>query len=106
LLNRAKRLAFTETHTIVLINKEEKIMKINIKALALSIGIVWGLAVFLLTVWFLITCSSGILLSKLGTIYCGYSVSWLGAFIGFVYGFINGLIGGALVGFLYNKFAK
>ncbi len=81
-------------------------MKINIKALALSIGIVWGLAVFLLTVWFLIMGYSGDLLAKLGSVYLGYSVSWLGAFIGLIYGFVDGLIGGALLGFLYNKFAK
>ncbi len=81
-------------------------MKINIKALALSIGIVWGLAVFLLTIWFLIIGNSGHLLSKLGTVYLGYSVSWIGAFIGLLYGFVDGLIGGALLGFLYNKFAK
>jgi len=81
-------------------------MKINIKALALSIGIVWGLAVFLLTVWFLIMGYSGDLLAKLGSVYLGYSVSWLGAFIGLIYGFVDGLIGGALLGFFYNKFAK
>lgn len=81
-------------------------MKINIKALALSIGIVWGLAVFLLTVWFLIMGYNGNLLAKLGSVYLGYSVSWLGAFIGLIYGFVDGLIGGALLGFLYNKFAK
>jgi hypothetical protein len=81
-------------------------MKINTKALALSIGIIWGLAIFLLTVWFLIMGYSGDLLAKLGSVYLGYSVSWLGAFIGFIYGFIDGLIGGALLGFLYNKFAK
>ncbi len=81
-------------------------MKMNIKALALSIGIIWGLAIFLLTVWFLIMGYNGDLLTKLGSVYLGYSVSWLGAFIGFIYGFIDGLIGGALLGFLYNKFAK
>ena len=81
-------------------------MKINTKALALSIGIIWGLAIFLLTVWFLIMGYDGNLLAKLGSVYLGYSVSWLGAFIGFIYGFIDGLIGGALLGFLYNKFAK
>lgn len=81
-------------------------MKINTKALALSIGIIWGLAIFLLTIWFLIMGYSGGLLAKLGSVYLGYSVSWLGAFIGFIYGFIDGLIGGALLGFLYNKFAK
>lgn len=81
-------------------------MKINIKALALSTGILGGLAVFLLTVWFLIMGYSGDLLAKLGSVYLGYSISWLGAFVGFFYGFIDGLIGGALLGFLYNKFAK
>ena len=81
-------------------------MKINIKALALSIGIVWGLAVFLLTVWFLIMCYQGNQLSLLGGIYLGYSVSWIGAFVGLIYGFIDGLIFGALIGFFYNKFAK
>ncbi len=81
-------------------------MKIDIKALALSIGIIWGLAIFLLTVWFLIMGYDGNLLAKLGSVYLGYSVSWFGAFIGLIYGFIDGLIGGALLGFLYNKFAK
>ena len=81
-------------------------MKINTKALALSMGIIWGLAVFLLTVWFLIMGHTGHLLAKLGTVYLGYSVSWLGAFVGLIYGFIDGLIGGALLGFFYNKFAK
>lgn len=81
-------------------------MKINTKALALSMGILGGLAVFLLTVWFLIMGYSGDLLAKLGSVYLGYSVSWIGAFIGLIYGFVDGLIGGALLGFLYNKFAK
>ena len=81
-------------------------MKINIKALALSMGVVWGIAVFLLTVWFIVMGYNGNFLAKLGSVYLGYSVSWLGAIIGFVYGFIDGLIGGALLGFLYNKFAK
>jgi uncharacterized membrane protein len=81
-------------------------MKINIKAFALSTGILGGLAVFLLTVWFLIMGYSGDLLAKLGSVYLGYSVSWIGAFVGLIYGFIDGLIGGALLGFIYNKFAE
>ncbi|MBU0528956.1 hypothetical protein KKF86_04270 [bacterium] len=81
-------------------------MKINTKALALSTGIITGLAVFLLTAWFLIMGYSGTFLAKLGSVYLGYSVSWLGAIIGLVYGFFDGLIFGALLGFIYNKFAK
>jgi len=81
-------------------------MKINTKALAISTGIICGLFVFLLTLWFLVMGYNGNLLAKLDGVYLGYSVSWLGAFIGLIYGFVDGLIGGALLGFLYNKFAK
>ena len=79
-------------------------MKINIKALALSIGIVWGLAVFLLTV-VLIIGDYGFLSGFDGN-FLGYSLSWIGAFVGLIYGFVEGYIVGALVGFLYNKFEK
>jgi hypothetical protein len=81
-------------------------MKINTKALALSMGFLGGLTVFLLTVWFLIMGYDGNFLAKLGSVYLGYSVSWIGAFVGLVYGFFDGLIGGAFLGFLYNKFSK
>lgn len=81
-------------------------MKINIKALALSMGITWGLVVFLLTVWFLVMGYNGTFLAKLGSFYFGYSVSWFGSVIGFAYGFVDGILGGMLIGYLYNKFAK
>ena len=81
-------------------------MKINIKALALSMGITWGLVVFLLTVWFLVMGYNGTLLSKLGSVYLGYSISWFGTMIGFAYGFVDGFFGGMLIGYLYNKFTK
>ncbi|MFC1784004.1 hypothetical protein ACFL0J_00060 [Candidatus Neomarinimicrobiota bacterium] len=81
-------------------------MKINTKALALSMGILGGLAIFLLTIWFLIMGYSGNFLNKLSCVYLGYSVSLIGAVIGFAYGFFDGLIGGALLGYFYNKFAK
>ena len=81
-------------------------MKINIKALALSMGITLGLVVFLLTVWFLVMGYDGTFLAKLGSVYIGYSVSWFGSTIGFAYGFVDGFLGGMLIGYLYNKFAK
>ena len=81
-------------------------MKINTKALALSTGILGGLFVFFLTAWFLIMGYDGNLLAKLGNVYLGYSVSWLGAFVGLIYGFVDGFIGGVLLGYFYNKFAK
>ena len=79
-------------------------MKLNVKALALAGGIAWDLAVFLLTIWYLIFGFDGHTLQKIHHVYLGYSVSIGGAFIGLVWGFIDGLIGGALVAWLYNKF--
>ncbi len=82
-------------------------MKLDIKALALTLGIVWGLAIFLFTIGIVITgAHHGSFLSGLDGSFFGYSLSWIGAFIGFIYGFVEGLIFGALLGFFYNKFAK
>ena len=79
-------------------------MKLSIKALGLSCGILWGLAIFLLTYWFLLRGFEGETLSRLGNVYLGYSVTWYGGFIGLVWGFIDGFIGGALLAWLYNQF--
>lgn len=80
-------------------------MRLNAKALALSIGILWGASVFLATVWILLYGSDGNTMAKLGNFYLGYTVSWGGAFVGLVYGFIDGLIAGFLLAVLYNTFA-
>ena len=79
-------------------------MKIDIKAFALAVGIVWGFAIFLLTLVAVIMDYG--FLSGLDGAFFGYSISWIGAFVGFIYGFVEGLIFGALLGFFYNKFAK
>ncbi len=79
-------------------------MKLNIKALALAAGITWGLAIFLITYWFLLRGYEGEMLSRLSNVYLGYSVTWYGGLIGLAYGFVDGLIGGAVLAWLYNKF--
>ncbi|MFC1484601.1 bacteriophage holin [Candidatus Neomarinimicrobiota bacterium] len=80
-------------------------MKLSIKALGLACGIIWGLAIFLLTYWFLLRGFEGETLSRLGNLYLGYSVTWYGGFIGLVWGFIDGFIGGTVLAWLYNRFA-
>lgn len=80
-------------------------MKINGKALGLSLGIVLGITIFLITFWFLLFGYQGETLIKLANIYLGYSVTWYGAFIGLIWGFIDGFIGGVFIAWLYNKFA-
>ena len=81
-------------------------MKLNVKAFALACGIVWGVAILLVTSWLLAFDASGETIAKLGKVYLGYSYSWLGGLIGLIWGFVDGLIGGAIFAWLYNKLAK
>ena len=81
-------------------------MKLNIKALGLAGGIVWGLSIFLLTWWFLIIGKPGTTLERLDAVYLGYSVTWYGSFIGLVWGFIDAFIVCAAFAWLYNKFSE
>ncbi|GAB4372116.1 MAG: bacteriophage holin [Calditrichia bacterium] len=79
-------------------------MKLNPKALALTSGILWGLAVFVATIWLLIIGSTGNTISLLDNFYFGYSFSVGGAFIGLLWGFVDGLICGYLFALIYNLF--
>jgi hypothetical protein len=80
-------------------------MKLNVKALALTAGILWGATVFLATLWLLIRGYDGTLISRLDHFYFGYSFSYPGAFVGLVWGFVDGTIVGAVFAWLYNKLA-
>ena len=79
-------------------------MKLNVKALALASGLLWGGAVCFATLWLIALGYAGTLIRQLDHFYLGYSFSLIGAFVGLVYGFVDGAIGGALLAWLYNKF--
>lgn len=80
-------------------------MKLKVLGLGLSLGILSGLAVFVMTLlalyanyglgWFALTAD----------VYPYYELSLVGAFIGLAFGFIDGFIGGVLIAFLYNLFS-
>ena len=79
-------------------------MKINPLALGLSLGIVWGLALFLTTWLCYFTGYGKMFLDVLAaSIYPGFTVSPPGSFLGFVYGFVDLAVMGTLVAWLYNK---
>jgi len=81
-------------------------MKLRPLALGVSLGIVWGSALFIATWLCYFTGYGKLLLDVLAaSIYPGYSVSPLGSVLGFFYGFIDLTIMGALVGWLYNGIA-
>ena len=77
-------------------------MRLNIKAFALTCGLVWGLGLFFLT-WSVIAFegSTGDV-TLIGHIYRGYTVSPTGSVVGLVWGFFDGLVGGAVFAWLYN----
>jgi len=82
-------------------------MKLKPIALGLSLGIVWGGALFITTWLSYFTGYGKLFLDVLaGSIYPGYSISPIGSIIGFLYGFIDLLILGTIVGWVYNKIAK
>lgn len=81
-------------------------MKLDVKALALSCGILWGAVVFLVTWWVIVLDGATGDPTWLGQVYRGYSISVTGSFIGLGWGLVDGLIGGAVVAWLYNRFAK
>lgn len=80
-------------------------MKLSPKALGLTLGIIWGVALCALTLIAFYTGYSRHLVDLLVGIYPYYSVTPLGSVAGLVWGFIDGLILGVIFGWIYNLFA-
>ena len=82
-------------------------MKLKPLALGLSLGIVWGCALFITTRLSYFTGYGKLFLDVVaGSIYPGYRISPLGSFIGLVYGFLDLLIAGTITGWVYNRFVR
>ena len=80
-------------------------MKLNIKAFALTCGIVWGLGLFFVTWWIITLDGATGEPTLIGRLYRGYTISAVGSVIGLIWAFFDGLIGGAVFAWLYNKIA-
>ena len=80
-------------------------MKLNIKAFALSCGVIWGLGFFLLTWWIIAFDGASGEPTLIGRVYRGYSISRQGSLIGMGWALADGLIGGAIFAWLYNLLA-
>ena len=87
--------------------KQEGKMKLNLKALVLTAGIVWALAVFLVGVLNLIWSGYGVaFLQLIASIYPGYHAtsSFGDVIVGTLYALVDGAICGLFFGWLYNLF--
>ena len=80
-------------------------MKFDVKAFALTCGLVWGLGLFFLTWW--IIAFDGVTgeATLIGRLYRGYTISAMGSLVGMIWAFFDGLIGGAIFAWLYNLLA-
>lgn len=79
-------------------------MRLDIKAFALTCGLLWGLGLFSLTWWIIAFDGISGEITLIGRIYRGYCISPLGSVIGLVWAFADGLIGGAIFAWVYNYF--
>ncbi|MCH7805947.1 MAG: bacteriophage holin [Proteobacteria bacterium] len=77
-------------------------MKLNVKAFAIALGLVWGGAVFVFGLWATFFTPAAGIVDYLGQFYIGYAVGFVGAIIGFVWGFADAAIGGLIFAWLYN----
>ncbi|MGD1046132.1 MAG: hypothetical protein ABR936_12565 [Bacteroidota bacterium] len=77
-------------------------MKLNVKAFALSAGIVWGLVIFLMTNISLLQGGTGGNISRLSHFYYGYSFSFVGSIIGLIWGFVTMFVAAWIFCILYN----
>lgn len=81
-------------------------MKLNVKAFALTCGIVWGFGLFALTWWIIAFDGATHEVTLIGRLYRGYNISPIGSIVGLLYGFFDAGIGGAIMAWLYNTIAE
>ncbi len=76
------------------------------KIMGLSLGIFWGVTLFLWTIASVLTGYSRELLELLPSVYPGYEVSLGGSVIGLGYGFIDGFVSGFIFAWIYVSLAQ
>lgn len=83
-------------------------MKLSVKSLAITAGIVWGAAFFLTGIAHLIWPGYGTVMLELAdSLYPGYHVGGFGSVIvGTLYAILDGAVVGALFAWLYNRLAS
>lgn len=83
-------------------------MRLNLKALAIALGLAWGGGVLLVGVAHLLWPSYGAsFLEVIASVYPGYRVGGFGeVIVGTLYALLDGAACGVVVGWLYNAAAR
>ncbi len=83
-------------------------MKLDVKAMAFTVGLVWGAAMLLAGVAYVISGGYGeAFLDVMASVYPGYQAtsSFGDVIVGTLYGLLDGAVGGAVIAWLYNRLA-
>jgi hypothetical protein len=84
-------------------------MRLNVKAVAITLGLVWGGAMFFVLTANWLTGGAGgyaeAFINVMASVYPGLSsgAGVTSVIVGTLYGALDGAIGGAIVAWLYNK---
>ncbi len=81
-------------------------LKLNAKALGLSLGIVWGAAMLILGLVNMHSMFGSGIMHGMSTLYIGYKPTIPGSIIGGIWGLFDAGIGGVIIAWLYNMFSK
>jgi hypothetical protein len=80
-------------------------MRLNVKAFALTCGLIWGVGLFFITWWIIAFDGSTGEITLIGRLYRGYSITPMGSLVGLIWAFADALVGGAIFAWLYNLIA-
>jgi hypothetical protein len=80
-------------------------MKLDVKAFAISCSLIWGFGLFFLTWWVIAFDGATGEITLIGRLYRGYSISPQGSVIGLLWALADGVGGGAIFARLYNWLA-
>jgi hypothetical protein len=86
---------------------QRAVARLRASVMAVTFGLAGGATLFVATVWLLIRGGEpvGPHLALLNNFFPGYSVTWLGAPIGFLYGVLVGAAVGWILARVYNSIA-
>lgn len=77
-------------------------MRLNVKAFAITLGLILGPGLFLET-WWIILFGGGGGPSSTSLVYHGYEVTPIGSLYGLFWGFLDGCIFGGIFAWIYNR---
>ncbi len=80
--------------------------QLNALAAALSMGLLWGVCLFIWTLISIQTSYASSWLELMAEFYPGYAATTVGAFWGLLWGFLDGFVGTYILVWLYNFFVR